>query len=108
MTNHIQIAPAAGRYRIRLADLVIGETDHALHLTEGGGRPVLYVPRNDMKMGLLTRTSRQTSCPWKGQASYFSVGVAENVIWSYENPKPGSEAIAGHLAFYPAVTVERV
>jgi uncharacterized protein (DUF427 family) len=108
MPDHIQITPAPGRYRICLGDVLIGETDQVMHLTEGGRGPVVYVPRNDMRMGLLTATTRHTSCPWKGEANYFSVGAAENVVWSYETPKAGCEGIAGHLAFYPAVSVEKV
>lgn len=107
MADHIQITPG-GRYRVRLGDVVIGETERALHLAEGGRGAVVYVPRADMRMELLTPTTHRTTCPWKGEASYFSIGEAANVVWSYETPKAGSEAIAGHLAFYPAVTVERV
>ncbi len=108
MSDHIKIAPAPGRYRIRLGDVVLGETEAALNLVEGGGRPVIYVPRGDMKMDLLQATSHHTTCPWKGQASYFSVGTDKNVVWSYQTPNADSAAISGHLAFYPAVTVERV
>ena len=105
---HINITPAPGRYRVRLGDLVLGETAAALHLVEGGRAPVIYVPRGDMKMDLLQATSQHTTCPWKGQASYFSVGAAQNVVWSYEAPKADLAAIAGHMAFYPAVTVEQI
>ena len=108
MPDHIQITQAPGRWRVRLGDVLIGETDQALHLTESGRGPVIYVPRKDMAMEKLTPTTRATICPWKGVASYFSVGGAENVVWSYETPKAGAEGIAGHLAFYPSVTVERV
>ena len=107
MADHIRITPG-GRYRVRLGEVVIGETERALHLVEGGRGPVVYVPRGDMRMELLTPTSRRTSCPWKGEASYFSIGEAANVVWSYETPKAGAEGISGCLAFYPAVTVERV
>jgi uncharacterized protein (DUF427 family) len=112
MADHIVITKTAQRYRVRAGDTVLGETGHALLLTEGGRGPVIYVPRGDMDMALMVPTSRQTTCPWKGEASYFSVktpgGVLDNVIWSYETPKADAAAIAGHLAFYPAVTVEAV
>lgn len=108
MSDHIKISPAPGRYRISLGDVVLGETGAALNLVEGGGKPVIYVPRSDMRMDLLLPTSQHTTCPWKGQASYFSVGSARNVVWSYETPNAESGAIAGHLAFYPAVSVEPV
>ncbi len=112
MADHIVITKAAQRYRVRAGDTVLGETAAALVVQEAGHGPVIYVPRGDMDMALLEPTQRQTSCPWKGAASYYSVktpgGVLANVIWSYEAPKADVAAIAGHLAFYPAVTVEAV
>lgn len=108
MTKNITITPLPDRYRMRLGDLVLGETSAALQLVEGGHDPVIYVPRADMAMALLQPTERHSTCPWKGQANYFSIGEAQNVVWTYEAPKPEAAAIAGHLAFYPAVTVERV
>jgi uncharacterized protein (DUF427 family) len=102
----ITISPAPGRYRVRLGDLTLGETGAALLLEEAGSPPRLYLPRADMNMALFTPTARKTTCPWKGQASYLSVGGQENVVWSYESPHDRVAAIAGHLAFYPVVTVE--
>ena len=108
MTKDIRISTLDGRYRVRFGDLVLGETDAALQLAEDGHACVIYVPRADMTMALLQPSPRQSTCPWKGEASYFSVGAAQNVVWSYEGPQDEVAAIAGHLAFYPAVTVERV
>ncbi|MGV8987051.1 MAG: DUF427 domain-containing protein [Cypionkella sp.] len=104
----IHINPAQGRWRVRVGDLVLGETAAALSVDEAGYGPVLYLPRADMDMTLFTPTTRTSTCPWKGQASYFSVAGLENVVWSYEAPLETVAAIAGHLAFYPAVTVESV
>jgi uncharacterized protein (DUF427 family) len=113
MSDHIRISPAAGRYVIRAGGAIIGETARALELTEGGYPPVIYVPREDVAMALLESSDRTTTCPWKGQASYFSISSPEamlqDAVWSYENPRKGMEAIAGHLAFYPSkVTVQRL
>jgi len=106
---HITLTLAPGNHVIRAGDTVIGMTDHAITLAEGSYPPVLYVPRADIDMALLTRTTRQTTCPHKGVASYYSVttpaGTLDNAVWSYETPITGVEAIAGHLAFYPAVSV---
>jgi uncharacterized protein (DUF427 family) len=111
MSEPIFITPAKGRYRVRVGDLVIGETDQALHLDEAGHERVVYVPRGDMNMALLEPTAHHSICPWKGQASYFSVlapgGRLENAVWTYEAPIPARSAIAGMLAFYPSVTVEK-
>ena len=105
MADHIRIAPAATRMVIRAAGEVIGETDAALVMTEGSYPPVTYIPRADLDMSRLSRTSRASVCPHKGNASYFSVitpaGLLENAVWSYETPHPPVAAIAGFLAFYP-------
>jgi uncharacterized protein (DUF427 family) len=113
MADHIKITPAAGTYVIRAGGAVLGETKRALELKEGSYPAVIYVPREDMAMALLEKTDRSSTCPWKGAASYYSLttpdGPLINAVWSYETPKAGVEAIAGHLAFYPdKVTVERV
>lgn len=112
MASHITITPATGTYVIRAGGAVIGETSHALELREGTSPPVVYVPRDDVALAFLDRSTRQTTCPHKGIASYYSVvlptGRLENVIWTYETPKPDVAAIAGHLAFYTdQVTVQR-
>jgi uncharacterized protein (DUF427 family) len=64
-------------------------------------------------MALLARTERTTHCPYKGDASYFSIKAngnsIENSIWTYETPFPAMAEIAGHLAFYPdRVKIEEV
>jgi uncharacterized protein (DUF427 family) len=64
-------------------------------------------------MSLLARTDRVTHCPYKGDASYFSIhadgNTLENVIWTYETPFPAMAEITGHLAFYPdKVMIEEV
>lgn len=112
MTSHITITAASGRYVVRAGGAVIGETDCALELREGGGAPVVYVPRADMGMTFLDKTEKQTTCPHKGVASYYSVSVPGstlvNTVWSYESPKSEVSEIAGHLAFYTdRLTVQR-
>ena len=102
----ITLTAAAGRYLISVDDLQIGDSSNAVMLAEAGHDPVLYVPRADMNMDLLRPTARHSTCPWKGEASYFSVGTQENIIWTYDRPMDRVAEIAGHLAFYPAVTVE--
>lgn len=113
MASHITITKAGGRHRIIAGGMPVGETSAALSLQEGSYPAVLYVPRADVDMTRLRKETRQTTCPWKGDASYYSViteaGTLDHAVWSYETPKPGMEAIAGHLAFYPdKVQVEAV
>jgi len=87
---------------------VIADTRDAveLHETQSSNHvlaPVVYyVPRKDVKMDRLARTSHKTHCPFKGDASYFSVvGGPENAVWSYEQPYDEMLAIKDGLAFYP-------
>ena len=112
MGEPITITKLPGTYRIRVGGQTIGQTDQALRLNEAGNRPVIYVPRAALLAGVLEPTTRHSTCPYKGEASYFSVitatGKQDNVVWSYPTPKASVAAIAGHLAFYPAVTVEAV
>jgi len=104
MASHIKITALPQIVTVRAGDTLLGETRQALEMAEGSSARVIYVPRADMAMGLLTKTARQTSCPHKGPCSYYSIttptGVLENVVWSYEAPIAGMEAIAGYLAFY--------
>lgn len=104
MADHIKISPAAGSVTILAGGTPLGTTSRALELREGGSGPVIYVPRDDIDMTLLEKTTRSTGCPWKGQASYYSIrsakGLLDNAVWSYETPLPGVAQIAGHLAFY--------
>jgi uncharacterized protein (DUF427 family) len=112
MASHITITPIVGPVTVAAGGLALGTSRAALDMREGGHSAVVYVPRADIDMTALERTTRTTTCSWKGAASYYTVrtpaGVLENAVWSYETPKPGMEAIAGHLAFYTdRVTVTR-
>lgn len=101
----ITITPNPKRLRVIFAGQVVAETSRALTLQEASYPPVHYIPRADADAALLRRTERSTHCPYKGDASYYSIEAggrrAENAIWSYEAPFPAMAEIAGHLAFYP-------
>jgi uncharacterized protein (DUF427 family) len=105
----IMIEAAGGRVVVRFGDEIIADTRAALELREATYKPVLYIPRSDARMAQYTRTTHSTHCPYKGDASYFSLGAADNAVWSYEDPFPAMAAIKDHLAFYPQhVTIERL
>ena len=101
----ITIEPNPNRIRVIFGGTIIAETTRALMLREASLRPVQYIPREDVDFRLLTRTEHRTHCPYKGDASYFTIRAngqtAENAVWSYEQPFPAVAAIAGRLAFYP-------
>jgi uncharacterized protein (DUF427 family) len=101
----IAIAPNPKRVRVMLGGKVIADTRRALTLREASLPPVQYIPREDADLSLLNRTDHATHCPYKGDASYFTISAgdrtAENAVWSYEQPFAAMAAIAGRLAFYP-------
>lgn len=101
----ITITPTKARVRVMLAGKVVADSTRALTLREAAYPPVQYIPREDTDMALLTRTDHSTHCPYKGDASYYSIMVdgrtAENAIWTYELPYPAMKEITGYLAFYP-------
>jgi len=109
----ITITQNPRRVRVTAGDIVIAETSKALTLKEAKYPAVQYVPREDANMALLERTDRVTHCPYKGDASYYSVKAdgktLDNAIWTYEAPFPAMAEISGHLAFYPdKVKIEEV
>lgn len=111
--SKITITPADTTYVIRAGGAVLGESENALVLQEGSLDPVIYFPREDVAMALLEPTAHKTHCPFKGEASYFSIHtkstVIENSVWSYENPLEAARDIASYLAFAGEnVAVERL
>jgi uncharacterized protein (DUF427 family) len=107
--HRVGTRPASSHVRVIYKGEVLADTRDAVELHESYGEGkktvaavVYYIPREDVKMDRLSRTSHSTHCPFKGDASYFSLkGGAENAVWSYEQPYDEMAAIKGHLAFYP-------
>jgi uncharacterized protein (DUF427 family) len=101
----ISIVRNARRVRVTFAGRVIADTAQALTLKEASYKPVHYIPRADTKMDLLQPTAHASHCPYKGDASYFSISadghLAENAVWSYQQPYPAMAEIKDYLAFYP-------
>ena len=97
----ISVAPTGGRVVVKRNGAVVAESRRALTLKEASYPPVQYIPREDVRMDLLTRSALETHCPYKGDASYYNLDSVENVVWSYEQPYPAVAVIAGHIAFYP-------
>ncbi len=103
----ITVGPEPRRVVVRLGGDVIADSRRALVLAEAAYPPVYYIPRADVAMARLERTAHASHCPYKGDASYFSIrtgagGRVENAVWSYQTPYAAVAAIKDHLAFYPA------
>ncbi len=101
----ITVARNPRRVVVTLGGQVIADSADALTLREASYPAVHYIPRKDVDMAALSRTETHTYCPYKGEASYFSIpaGGARSVdaIWTYEAPYDGVADIKDHLAFYP-------
>jgi uncharacterized protein (DUF427 family) len=89
---------------VKAGGRVIADTTEALSLREASYPEVLYVPRKDVDMAQLERTSHTTYCPYKGECSYYSISSggqkAVNAVWTYESPYDAVADIKEHLAFY--------
>jgi uncharacterized protein (DUF427 family) len=101
----ISIEPAPSHVVVSVGGRVIADSRNALSLKEASYPAVLYIPRADVDMSLLTRTDHSTYCPYKGDCSYYSIPAggerSKNAIWTYENPYDAVAEIKDHMAFYP-------
>ena len=100
----LTITPTDLHVVVRVGDETVADSHRPVVLEERGNPTRYYLPREDVRTDLLRPTERHTTCPLKGQASYWSLDVAgtvhDNVVWSYETPIPEAEAITGLLCFY--------
>src|SRR5258706_6469137 len=103
--HRVDTSPASARVRITFNGKVIADTQDGIKLEESRYAPVFYVPRQDVKMEYLTRTGHRTHCPFKGDASYYTLSSGErteqNAVWSYEQTYDEVSVIRERLAFYP-------
>jgi len=101
----ITITAAPSRVRVTFAGRVVADTRQALSLAEASYPPVTYIPREDVDLTAFERSDHKTRCPYKGEASYYSIQAgdrtAQNAVWSYEQPLEAVSAIARYMAFYP-------
>ncbi len=104
-SNHfVKISPFSGQVIVKFRGEIIADSCNALSVQERGYEVVYYVPRGDVRMELAQRTDLSTSCPYKGDASYYTfiIGDARAVdaAWSYESPYDEVLSIKEYLAFY--------
>ena len=101
----ITIAEQPGCLLVKFHGIQVAASARALVLLEANYPPVYYVPREDIDEKYFARTDHTSYCPYKGDASYFSLQIpgheGANAVWSYENPKVSVEQIRDYVAFYP-------
>lgn len=101
----ITITPTAGRVVVTVAGTVVADSRNALTLQESTYPGVQYVPIADVDAALLERTATESYCPFKGEASYYSIPVggeqAVDAVWEYRQPHDAVAEIKDHVAFWP-------
>ncbi len=102
--HKILFEPDERRLRAFVGDTVVLDTTGANLLHETGILPVAYVPIADIDESLLERTETTTHCPFKGDASYWSLRVGDDVredaVWTYEEPVESAPWLKGFAALY--------
>ncbi len=100
----VDLERRGARVVVRFNGEVVVDTENALVVQETKHDPVLYFPREDVRMELLERTDHETFCPFKGEASYWTLSAgdrrAENAVWSYEDPFDPVAGLKDYVAFY--------
>jgi uncharacterized protein (DUF427 family) len=108
----ITISPAGQHVEISLDGVQLAESDRAVLLEETGLPGRYYLPREDVRTEYLEPTATKTTCPWKGEASYWSIKLGDqehkDLVWSYEEPIPDAAGIAGLLCFYAEHVDEKI
>jgi uncharacterized protein (DUF427 family) len=100
----VWVEPTVRRIRARLGGEVVVDSRRALIMFEEGHLPVYYFPLEEVRQDLLEPSAKHTTCPRKGEASYWSIRagdrVAEDAVWCYPQPIEGCPDISGHVAIY--------
>lgn len=101
----ISIEPHARRAVVKVAGQIVADSYNALLLREAAYPPVIYFLRSDVNMEMLLRSVHTSYCPYKGDASYYSIPLggsrSNDAVWTYESPYPAVSDIKDYLAFYP-------
>lgn len=111
--HEIAVMPGSDQVVIRVKDVVVATSSRPIVLTETGCPPRYYLPPADVRIDMLRSSTTTSHCPFKGDATYWSVQIGdslvEDVVWSYPKPFPRMEKIAGLLAFWtekPDITLQ--
>ncbi len=104
LDRDIKITPTGETISVRFAGRTVARSDDALDLAEGDYPVRIYIPRKDVEAEVLTASETQTTCPFKGVASYHHLTdgaeTAQDAVWYYADPCPQVAAIKDHVAFW--------
>lgn len=102
--SKILFSPFPRRVRAVFGGATVVDTEAGMLLHESGLLPALYIPIAEIRSDLLTKTEHTTHCPYKGDASYWTITAnghsSENAVWGYEAPVESAAFIHGYMALY--------
>jgi uncharacterized protein (DUF427 family) len=108
--HRVDLLPESRRVKVVFGGVTIADSGAALRVEETGHDPVYYVPGKDVRLDLMRPTEQHTCCPFKGDASYWTIELpadagsvrrSENAVWAYPSPYDEVSRLAGYYAFYP-------
>jgi uncharacterized protein (DUF427 family) len=96
--------PVHGKMRAQLGADVFAESTSVIEVDEDQNPPRYYFPRQDVRMDRLAPSPTRSYCPFKGEASFFSMelgdGPLPDVAWAIETPYDEHADLKGRIAFY--------
>ena len=102
--HHVRQKPVPGRMRAQLGADVLAESSDVIEVDEDQNPPRYYFPRDDVRMDRMTPSETRTYCPFKGEASYFSLelgdGPLPDAAWAIESPYDEHADLKSRIAFY--------
>lgn len=102
--HSITVTPLAGTVSVQFKGVLVARSSKAQELKEAKYPAVIYIPLSDISIEHYEKTAHQSHCPYKGDASYYSLKAggetAENAVWTYEHAYPAVKDIEGHVAYY--------
>jgi len=99
--HRIAVRRGAARYTVQLDGILLAQSEKVLVVEESGYGEVVYFPPQDVNLDRLSETDSRTTCPFKGEAGYFSVaGAKSDIAWRYPATYDEMSDIAGYIAFY--------
>ena len=106
--HRVDLVPDEKRLKVVFAGVTIADSAETLRVEETGHQPVHYFPRKDVRLDLMSPTRHHTTCPFKGEASYWRIEVpaagevrrSENAVWGYPTPYDEVSGLADYCAFY--------
>ena len=108
--HRVDLLPESRCVKVVFGGVTIADSGAALRVEETGHGPVYYVPGKDVRLDLMHPTEQHTRCPFKGEASYWTIELpanagsarrSENAVWAYPSPYDEVSRLAGYYAFYP-------